>query len=276
MKRKHFIAHGVAYGTGLGVLALGGCTQPSTDQSYGASDIFFIPGNYVAAYDNRLPGRIDEVIGALLEAGFAGEEVDRFVCLANGESGMGEATFNGSCCHGLLQVHSVHRGKTCPTWNTRARTDPESIYNFTFNAKCAYKIYKSQGIKAWESWGRHCKSGAAVVSLGARRQGTARPPVSPPKATPSCGPVVARVRGVQSPGRVAFEVEAPGAQRLGVWDGRVAFGGPVPPVGGVAQVPTKEPSSCTTYTFFAFKGQSLDRASLCGRTQVRWGPGCGS
>ena len=50
------------------------------------------------------------------------------------------ANTDGSTDTGLLQINSIHG------------IDPETLLNPTANVRAAYRIYQSQGLKAWTSF----------------------------------------------------------------------------------------------------------------------------
>lgn len=86
--------------------------------------------------------------------GFPSNMVGRMVCTAKWESSFyTKATNknrNGSVDRGLFQINSIHLGHTkgCPA-SSSAIFDPET------NARCAYNIYKLQGINAWYGYRAH-------------------------------------------------------------------------------------------------------------------------
>lgn len=102
----------------------------------------------------KIPAR--EVATILRTAGFPESVVPEMVCTAKHESSFYERASNrnrnGSTDRGLFQINSIHLGsmRGCP-----ARGASNSLYTASTNAKCAYAIYKAQGLNAWYGYRSH-------------------------------------------------------------------------------------------------------------------------
>jgi hypothetical protein len=75
------------------------------------------------------------------------------VCTAKWESSFYERASNrnnnGSTDYGLFQINSIHLGEgACPR-------NPTALYDAATNARCAYTIYKMQGLNAWYGYQAH-------------------------------------------------------------------------------------------------------------------------
>lgn len=121
--------------------------------------------------DRLLAGRRlseSEIARHVRAAGFPANMVGPMVCTAKYESSFYERASNrnrnGSTDRGLFQINSIHVGKTagCPS-------SANSLWDAATNAKCAYAIYKMQGINAWYGYRKHrgeCASYRAPASSG--------------------------------------------------------------------------------------------------------------
>jgi lysozyme C len=121
--------------------------------------------------DHLLAGRrLSEREAATLirQAGFAEAVVGKMLCTIKYESNFYERASNknrnGSSDYGLFQVNSVHFGDAgCPS-------SASGLYDAATNTKCAFRIYKSQGINAWYGYQKHrseCDGYRAPASGGA-------------------------------------------------------------------------------------------------------------
>jgi hypothetical protein len=92
-----------------------------------------------------------EVRSALRSGGFPAEVLNRMVCTAWYESRWHTGSYNhnrnGSVDFGLLQINSVHWRGCGVTRTTLA--DP------VVNATCGYKVFRSQGLRAWYAYRSH-------------------------------------------------------------------------------------------------------------------------
>jgi lysozyme C len=106
--------------------------------------------------DRLLAGRrvgTSELASLIRGAGFPESVVGKMICTAKYESSFYERASNknrnGSTDYGLFQINSIHFGRSgCPSSGA-------ALYNATTNAKCAYSIYKSQGMNAWYGYKKH-------------------------------------------------------------------------------------------------------------------------
>jgi hypothetical protein len=122
--------------------------------------------------DKLLAGRRlseSEIARHLRTAGFPERVVGTMVCTAKYESSFYERASNrnrnGTMDRGLFQINSIHIGdmRGCPT-----SADP--LWNASTNAKCAYAIYKAQGLNAWYGYRKHrteCNNYRAPASSSA-------------------------------------------------------------------------------------------------------------
>jgi lysozyme C len=136
-------------------LVLSGCAADASDgsdddendeEAVGQIDEKLLAGR-------RIPER--EVASILRNAGFPESVVPEMVCTAKHESSFYERASNrnrnGSTDRGLFQVNSIHLGLGgCP-----ARGNANALYTASTNAKCAYAIYKAQGLNAWYGYKAH-------------------------------------------------------------------------------------------------------------------------
>ena len=113
-------------------------------------------GDVAESEDKLLAGRRlseAEIARHLRSAGFPESVVGEMVCTAKYESSFYERASNrnrnGSMDRGLFQINSIHIGDTrgCPT-------SADALWNAATNAKCAYAIYKAQGLNAWYGYRR--------------------------------------------------------------------------------------------------------------------------
>jgi hypothetical protein len=92
-----------------------------------------------------------QVRSAISQAGFPRAAVNKMVCTAWYESNWHTASRNrnrnGSNDFGLLQINSAN-WKWC-------RVTKASLANPATNAKCGYKIFRSQGMNAWYGYRAH-------------------------------------------------------------------------------------------------------------------------
>lgn len=106
--------------------------------------------------DRLLAGRrvsTGEVAALLRQAGFPESSIGRMVCTAKYESSFYERASNrnrnGSSDYGLFQINSLHLGdRACPS-------SPSALYDARTNTRCAFQIWKQQGINAWYGYQRH-------------------------------------------------------------------------------------------------------------------------
>lgn len=75
-------------------------------------------------------------------AGFRGDKLVTAVAVALAESGGDKDVYNGICCHGLWQIHTVHAKRYPLLWADK--------YNPLFNARMAFSI--SSGGSNWQPW----------------------------------------------------------------------------------------------------------------------------
>lgn len=143
--------------------SIAGCAAESSEEEEPSGE----------SQDHLLAGRRlseREVATLVRNAGFPESMVGKMVCTAKYESSFYEKASNkntnGSGDYGLFQVNSIHFGRSgCPSGSA-------GLYNATTNTKCAYQIYKSQGINAWYGYKKHksecdrypAPSGAAVAT----------------------------------------------------------------------------------------------------------------
>lgn len=112
--------------------------------------------NVAESEDHLLAGRRvseKETAQLLRAAGFPENMIGKMVCTAKWESSFYERASNkntnGSGDYGLFQVNSIHFGRAgCPSSSA-------GLYVASTNAKCAYQIWKSQGINAWYGYKKH-------------------------------------------------------------------------------------------------------------------------
>jgi len=94
-----------------------------------------------------------ELAGIIRTAGFPESMVGKMICTAKYESSFYERASNrnrnGSSDYGVFQINSIHLGSAgCPS-------SASALYTASTNARCAYQIYKKQGINAWYGYQKH-------------------------------------------------------------------------------------------------------------------------
>jgi hypothetical protein len=114
------------------------------------------------------------------------------VCTAKWESSFYERATNrnnnGSVDYGLFQINSIHfHDAGCPSSGT-------ALFDASANAKCAYRVYKSQGINAWYGYKAHrtecdsyrapASSGTPTADPGGSSSGGTTPPADDPAGDP--------------------------------------------------------------------------------------------
>ena len=113
--------------------------------------------------DHLLAGRhlsTTEVAQLLRDAGFPENTVGPMVCTAKYESSFYERAShkngNGTTDYGLFQINSIHlRDAGCPSTSS-------ALYDAATNARCAYRVWRSQGINAWYGYQKHRTECAAT------------------------------------------------------------------------------------------------------------------
>lgn len=96
-----------------------------------------------------------EIAQLVREAGFPENLVGTMVCTAKYESSFYEGAINRrnrnrSVDRGLFQINSVHVGGTrgCPS-------NAEALFDARTNTRCAYAVYRLQGLNAWYGYRSH-------------------------------------------------------------------------------------------------------------------------
>jgi hypothetical protein len=147
----------------LSLTTIAGCAAESgddPDEATGESQDHLLAGR-------RLSER--EAAGLIRQAGFPEAVVGKMLCTIKYESNFYERASNknrnGSVDYGLFQVNSIHLrdGGNCPS-------SASGLYTAATNAKCAYSIYRSQGINAWYGYQKHrseCDRYAAPAGVAA-------------------------------------------------------------------------------------------------------------
>lgn len=130
--------------------ASAGCSSAPDDAPGGSSED--------EVRSSRCNGRVlseEEIAGHLREAGFPASVIGTFICTAKYESrfctgAVNDRNRNGTVDRGLFQINSVHLGsmRGCPR-RADDLFDPET------NARCAYAIYRAQGVRAWYGYRSH-------------------------------------------------------------------------------------------------------------------------
>ncbi len=97
----------------------------------------------------------EQVAYTLEKAGFPREIVPVVTCLAEYESNfkpgaVNRHNTNNTKDHGLLQINDI--------WMKDCNLNEADLYNPLKNAKCALKIYKTQGLTAWVTYNKFKKS----------------------------------------------------------------------------------------------------------------------
>ena len=91
----------------------------------------------------------EQVAQTLERVGFPREIVPVVTCLAEYESNFNPEAINrhntnNTKDHGLLQINDI--------WTEECNLNERDLYNPLKNARCAYKIYKKQGLTAWVTY----------------------------------------------------------------------------------------------------------------------------
>ncbi len=130
----------------VAAVVLAGCSAaPANDQQpVGESQDHLLAGRRLSE---------TEIATLLREAGFPESSVGQMVCTAKYESSFYERAShtngNGTTDYGLFQINSVHlRDAGCPSTAT-------GLYDAATNTRCAYRVWKSQGIRAWYGYQKH-------------------------------------------------------------------------------------------------------------------------
>lgn len=95
-----------------------------------------------------------EIADLVREAGFPERLVGTMVCTAKYESSFYEGATNrnrnGTTDRGLFQINSIHVGsmRGCPSTSS-------ALMNAEANVRCAYAIYRAQGLNAWYGYRKH-------------------------------------------------------------------------------------------------------------------------
>ena len=127
-------------------VAIAGCAAPTVDQGEATGE----------SQDMLLAGRRlsqTEAASLIRSAGFPSSVVGKMLCTIKYESNFYERASNknrnGSVDYGLFQINSLHLGNGgCPSSSS-------GLYTASTNAKCAYQVYKSQGVTAWYGYQKH-------------------------------------------------------------------------------------------------------------------------
>jgi hypothetical protein len=129
-------------GTATIVVAAVGCAAPapSAQENEGETGSYLLAGPVLSAA---------QVAGYVRAAGFPESMVGKMVCTAKYESSFYQKASNGTH-YGLFQISKQHLGKTSGCVSTVA-----GIYDPANNAKCAFGVYKAQGLGAWEAYTSH-------------------------------------------------------------------------------------------------------------------------
>lgn len=155
----------------LGAASAGCASEPEADPSDSRGE----------SQDHLLAGRLvpqGEIASMLRQAGFPDSVIGKMVCTAKYESSFYERAShrnsNGTTDYGLFQINSVHLGDAgCPA-------SVAGLYDGAANARCAYRVYKMQGIDAWYGYQKHrseCdRAGAPSSASGG---GAGDPPEEP-------------------------------------------------------------------------------------------------
>ncbi|HEY8077230.1 MAG TPA: hypothetical protein VIF62_24055 [Labilithrix sp.] len=133
-------------GLALSLVACSSAPQGDSDVSgSGESEDHLLAGRHLST---------TEVAQVLRDAGFPENAVGPMICTAKYESSFYERAShrnaNGSTDYGLFQINSIHLrdGAGCPSTT-------EGLYDAASNARCAYHVYRSQGINAWYGYQKH-------------------------------------------------------------------------------------------------------------------------
>lgn len=128
----------------VAVSAAGCSAPPGEDEPTGESQDHLLSGRRVST---------SETARLLREAGFPESVIGRMVCTAKYESSFYERATNhnsnGTTDYGLFQINSVHlHDAGCPSTTS-------ALFDAATNARCAYSIYRQQGINAWYGYQKH-------------------------------------------------------------------------------------------------------------------------
>lgn len=132
--------------TPLLLAGIAGCSASTEEQDpVGESQDRLLAGR-------RLSER--EIAGLVRDAGFPERVVGTMICTAKYESSFYERASNrnrnGSTDRGLFQINSIHVGSMpgCPSSSS-------SLNDARTNTRCAYAIYRAQGLNAWYGYRKH-------------------------------------------------------------------------------------------------------------------------
>lgn len=133
----------------VSLTTIAGCASESVDGEETEGPVGESQDKLLAG--RRIPER--EAATLIRQAGFPESMVGKMLCTIKYESSFYERASNknrnGSGDYGLFQVNSVHFGSMgCPS-------SASGLYDASRNAKCAYQIYKLQGINAWYGYRKH-------------------------------------------------------------------------------------------------------------------------
>jgi hypothetical protein len=127
-------------------LSIAGCaSEEIEDEPIGESGSRLLEGRRLSE---------SETARHLRSAGFPEDAIGPMVCAAKYESSFYERAFNrndnGSVDRGLFQINSIHVGGTrgCPSRG-------DDLWDAATNARCAYAIYRMQGMNAWYGYRAH-------------------------------------------------------------------------------------------------------------------------
>lgn len=142
--RFNFLSVLFAAPVAFAMLATGCAVEPDTDESTGESEDHLLAGRRLTT---------GEIAADLRAAGFPESAVGPMVCTAKYESSYYERASNhntnGTYDYGLFQINSIHlKQKGCPSTSA-------GLYDAEANAKCAYAVWKSQGLNAWYGYQKH-------------------------------------------------------------------------------------------------------------------------
>uniref|UniRef100_G3MMW7 lysozyme n=1 Tax=Amblyomma maculatum TaxID=34609 RepID=G3MMW7_AMBMU len=93
--------------------------------------------------------------------GIPRNQIPNWVCLVNSESGMNTKATNrnknGSTDYGLFQINSGYWCSPGPHNICRVKCRALLSDNISAAVKCARRIHKSSGFKAWYGWQARCR-----------------------------------------------------------------------------------------------------------------------
>ena len=152
---KLLVARGFALSL-LVAIGASGCAADASGDGDPAADAD--EGEVGKVDEQLLAGRhlsAHEVASVLRGAGFPSSVIPEMVCTAKYESSFYERASNrnsnGSVDRGLFQINSLHLGDGgCPS-----RANAGALYNASTNARCAYQVWRSQGLNAWYGYQSH-------------------------------------------------------------------------------------------------------------------------